>query len=150
MNNANTNRFKPAPAETFTVGEELSLPPRFDEIARCSVCRYSEPLHRTEDQYTCRINPPVIDPQGPRANGGADWRGVWPIVFEHELCGRFWPREPLHLDDAMVQAYRAYRVHEAELRAMRSANAARREHAETTATGRRVITVKKIEKGAAL
>ncbi|GJH22239.1 hypothetical protein CBA19CS22_36875 [Caballeronia novacaledonica] len=139
------NQCKTAPHEVFIVGEALALAPRLDEVARCFTCRYSEPLHRTDDQHTCRIDPPVIDPRGPRANGGADWRGVWPIVYSDEHCGRYWPREPLHVDDALLTAYRAHREHEAALEALHAATTARRDAKERIPSGRKVITVKKIE-----
>lgn len=131
-----SNRYKPAPDEVFTVGEELSLPPRFDEIARCSMCRFSERLPRTNDRYTCRINPPVVNPQGTYM--GVDWYGVWPVVHEDDHCGRYWPREPLHVDDALITAYLAYREHEAKLEAL----AKRHEDRQATGT-RKVLTVKK-------
>jgi hypothetical protein len=126
---------------SFTLGDALPPGPRFEDLANCANCRYATAVNRG-GEFFCRHDPPRLDPACVQGHG--DVRGVWPVVFHDDLCGRYWPKEPLHHDDALVMAARASLTHEAALDAMQAAAAKRREekHNVSTATGRKVLHVK--------
>ena len=96
----------------------------------------------------CRVDPPRLDAARLASDAEDRLDGIWPVVFDDDHCGRYWPREPLHADDALVQAYRAELAYQAALEAMQAATVKRREQTERTATGRKVIHVKPVKEQA--
>ncbi|SAK77743.1 hypothetical protein AWB81_03758 [Caballeronia arationis] len=132
-------------SEVFVLGEPLPLGPRLEDLANCATCRYATAVN-LDGEFFCRHDPPWLDPACGEGHGNV--RGVWPVVFHDDLCGRYWPKEPLHADDALVQAYRANLAHDAALEALRAATATRQADQQRTATGRKVIHVKSSTDGA--
>lgn len=133
----------PAPAEVFVVDTKpLPLGPRLDELARCAHCRFA--VQVDQRFFEChRHTPANIERAGAL-------EPAWPVMCEDDWCGEYWPRAPLHVDDAIVQARRACLAHEAALDAMQAAAVKRREekHNVSTTTGRKVLTVKSSMDGA--